>query len=175
MHTQTANNHSYPLSPVIATAVGALAGLLALLPSVALAVRTVTVPISVATYMDDQPGFPTFVMKWDEGGQPDPVTLRWGRSQVPVRGAGMGSIQRAFRFAAERLTPSIHPTGTLSLYATFSGPLSAEGSTAEAALAIGFLALHKGDPLIQEITITGTDRKSTRLNSSHQKISYAVF
>lgn len=68
----------------------------------------------------------------------------------------MGSIQRAFNFAMERLTPSIQPTGVLSLYATFVGPFSAEGSTAEAALAIGFLALLKGDPLIKEITITGT-------------------
>jgi PDZ domain-containing protein len=50
----------------------------------------------------------------------------------------MSSIQRAFRFAVERLAPSVRPTGTLSLYATFSGPLNAEGATAEAALAIGF-------------------------------------
>lgn len=68
----------------------------------------------------------------------------------------MGSIQRAFSFAVERLAPSIRPSGVLSLYATFVGPLSAEGSTAEAALAIGFLALLKGDPLSKEITITGT-------------------
>lgn len=68
----------------------------------------------------------------------------------------MSSIQRAFRFAVERLAPSVRPTGTLSLYATFSGPLNAEGATAEAALAIGFLALLKGDHLKQDITITGT-------------------
>ncbi len=150
----SSNTHSFRNS--LAVIIGSLAGLLALLPSAAFASRTVTVPISVATSTDHQLGFPTFVMKWDEGGQPDPLALRWGRSQVPVRGAGMGSIQRAFRFAVERLAPSIQPTGTLSLYATFVGPLSAEGSTAEAALAIGFLALLKGDPLIQEITITGT-------------------
>ena len=75
----------------------------------------------------------------------------------------MGSIQRAFRFAVERLVPSIHPTGTLSLYATFTGPLNAEEATAEAALAIGFLALLKGDPLIQEITITGTLESDGRI------------
>lgn len=134
-----------------------LAGLLAWPPSAAVASRIVTVPISVATTTgDQQTGFPTFVMKWDEGGQPNPLALRWGRSQVPVRGAGMGSIQRAFSFAVARLSPSIHPTGVLSLYATFAGPFSPEGSTAEAALTIGFLALLKGDPLIKEITITGT-------------------
>lgn len=75
----------------------------------------------------------------------------------------MGSIQRAFRFAVECLTPSIRPTGIVSLYATFSGPLSAEGSTAEAALAIGFLALLKGDRLIQDITITGTLESDGRI------------
>jgi hypothetical protein len=148
---------------MVAVVVVTLTGLLSLLSSTAFASRTLTVPISIATYTDDQVGFPTFVMKWDEGGQPDPLTLRWGRSQVPVRGTGMGSIQRAFRFAVERLTPSIRPTGIVSLYATFSGPLSAEGSTAEAALAIGFLALLKGDRLIQDITITGTLESDGRI------------
>ncbi len=167
MRTPTGDNRSYSLSLVIAV-VGALAGLPALLPSTAFAGRTVTVPISVAAHLDDQPGFPTFVMKWDEAGRPDPLTLRWGRSQVPVRGNGMGSIQRAFRFAVERLTPSLHPTGTVSLYATFSGPLSEEGSTAEAALAIGFLALLKGDPLIREITITGTLEADGRIGQAGQ-------
>lgn len=126
------------------------------LPSTVFASRTVTVPISVAITTGQQLGTPTFVIRWDEGGQPDPLALRWGRSQVPVRGAGMGAVQRAFRFAVERLAPSIRPTGVLSLYATFVGPPTEEGSTAEAALAIGFLALLKGDALNKEITITGT-------------------
>ena len=140
---------------MVAGVILSLTALLSLLPSAASASRTLTVPISIATYTDDQVGFPTFVMKWDEGSQPDPLSLRWGRSHVPVRGTGMSSIQRAFRFAVERLAPSVRPTGTLSLYATFSGPLNAEGATAEAALAIGFLALLKGDHLKQDITITG--------------------
>lgn len=156
MRVRTTFARSGTFSRVAVAVVVSLASLLSLLPSTAVASRTLTVPISIATYTEDQVGFPTFVMKWDEGGQPDPLALRWGRSQVPVRGTGMGSIQRAFRFAVERLAPSTRPTGTLSLYATFSGPLSAEGSTAEAALAIGFLALLKGDALIQDITITGT-------------------
>ncbi len=156
MHARKTLTTRSTYSRVMAVAMGLLLGLFVLTPSTASAGRTVTIPISVATYADNQVGFPTFVLKWDEGRQPDPLALRWGRSQVPVRGAGMQSIQRAFRYAVERLSPSLHPTGTLSLYATFSGPLSAEGSTAEAALTIGFLALLKGDPLIRDITITGT-------------------
>jgi hypothetical protein len=163
MRIQTTQSNRRWFSYAVAVTVGSLAGLLWLLPSTAVAGRTLTVPVSVATYSENQPGFSTFVMKWDEGGQPDPLALRWGRSQVPVREAGMGSIQRAFRFAVERLAPSIHPTGTLSLYATFTGPQTAEGTTAEAALAIGFLALLKGDPLIQEITITGTLESDGRI------------
>ena len=156
MRAQTTANHTYPIAPSIIALAVFLTGLLAGHPSAAFASRTVTVPISVAITTDQQVGFPTFVMKWDEGGQPNPLALRWGRSQVPVRGAGMGALQRAFNFAVERLSSSIHPTGVLSLYATFVGPFSTEGSTAEAALAIGFLALLKGDTLIKEITITGT-------------------
>lgn len=167
MRAHTAFSRSGTFSKAIAVVVS-LAGFLSLLPSPASASRTLIVPISVATYTENESGFPTFVMKWDEGNQPNPLALRWGRSQVPVRGTGMKSIHRAFQFAVERLTPSIRPTGILSLYATFSGPLSAEGSTAEAALTIGFLALLKGDHLIQDITITGTLEGNGRIGQVAQ-------
>ncbi len=134
MHAHTTRNHAFSISPLLITLVALLAGLLGLLPSTALASRTVTVPISVALPTDQQLGFPTFVMRWDEASQPTSLALRWGRSQVPVRGAGMGSIRHAFSFAVERLAPSIRPSGVLSLYATFIGPLSTEGSAAEARL-----------------------------------------
>jgi Lon-like protease len=156
MHPHTTGHHAYSISPLFIPLVASLAGLLVYLPSTALASRTVTVPMSVALTADQLVGFPAFVMKWDEASQPTALALRWGRSQVPVRGAGMGSIQRVFRFSVARLAPLIRPSGVLSLYATFVGPLSTEGSAAEAALAIGFLALLKGDTLSKEITITGT-------------------
>ncbi|TXG82050.1 MAG: hypothetical protein E6R14_07135 [Thermomicrobiales bacterium] len=168
MRTHTTFSRSGTWSHTLTFVMVSLVGCLLFIPPPALANRTLVVPISVATYTDAQVGFPTFVMKWDEGRQPDPLTLKWGRSQVPVRGTGMTSIQRAFQFAVERLTPSLHPTGTLSLYATFSGPLSAEGSTAEAALAIGFLALLKGDHLKQDITITGTLEDDGRIGEVSQ-------
>ncbi|ULA69747.1 MAG: Lon proteolytic domain-containing protein [Nitrospira sp.] len=156
MRVHTFFSRSGTVSSIITLLTISLVGSFTLLPSTAQASRTLVVPISVATYSEDQVGFPTFVMKWDEGEQPDPLALRWGRSQVPVRGTGMTSIQHAFQFAVKRLGSSIRQTGTLSLYATFTGPLSEEGSTAEAALAIGFIALLKGDQLKRDITITGT-------------------
>src|SRR5690606_41849102 len=39
----------------------------------------------------------------------------------------------------------------------------------------GFLNLETETPLLRGVNVRGGDRKSTRLNSSHVKISYAVF
>ncbi|MCW5799486.1 MAG: Lon proteolytic domain-containing protein [Nitrospira sp.] len=168
MRVHTFFSRSGTVSRIVALSALSLLSCIAFLSSTAHASRTLVVPISVTTYTDNQTGFPTFVMKWDEGAQPDPLSLRWGRSQVPVRGTGMTSIQRAFQFAVTRLSSSVRPTGTLSLYATFTGPLSEQGSTAEAALAIGFIALLKGDQLKRDITITGTLEGDGRIGQVDQ-------
>ncbi|GAB1721794.1 MAG: hypothetical protein NTNFB01_06900 [Nitrospira sp.] len=168
MRTHTIYSRSGTALNIVMLLAVSLFSWFALLPSPAHASRTLVVPISVATYTEDQVGFPTFVMKWDEGAQPDPLALRWGRSQVPVRGTGMTSIQPAFQFAVNRLQSSVRPTGTVALYATLTGPLSAGGATAEAALAIGFLALLKGDHLKRDITITGTLEGDGRIGQVDQ-------
>jgi PDZ domain-containing protein len=156
MPAQNAVNRGYSLASFLVVFIVSWACLLVLFPSKTFASRSVTVPVSIAPSDNQQREFPTFVMKWDEGGQPSPLALRWGRSQVPVRGAGMGSIQRTFNFAVARLSPSIQPTGVVSLYAAFVGPFGTDGSSAEAALAVGFLALLNGDTLFRDITITGS-------------------
>ena len=156
MPAQTAANRNHSLASLLGDIILSVACLVILWPSQSFASRSLTVPVSIVPAEIQHKGFPTFVMKWDEGGQPNPLALRWGRSQVPVREAGRGSIQRAFDFAVERLSQSTRPTGVLSLYATFAGPFGTDGSSAEAALSIGFLALLNGDPLLKGITITGT-------------------
>ncbi len=168
MRGHTFFSRSGTVSGIVALSALLLLASVSFLPSTVHASRTLVVPVTVATYTENQVGFPTFVMKWDEGAQPDPLALRWGRSQVPVRGTGMTSIQHAFQFAVTRLGASIRPTGTLSLYATFTGPLSEEGSTAEAALTIGFIALLKGDQLRRDITITGTLQGDGRIGQVSQ-------
>jgi PDZ domain-containing protein len=74
--------------------------------------------------------------------------------------AGQGSRERidstGVQFAVERVSQPTWPTGVFSLYATFVGPFDSDGSSAEAALSIGFLALLNDDPLLKGITITGT-------------------
>lgn len=168
MRGHTFFSRSGTVSGIVALSALLLLASVSFLPSTVHASRTLVVPVTVATYTENQVGFPTFVLKWDEGAQPDPLALRWGRSQVPVRGTGMTSIQQAFQFAVNRLQSSVRPTGTVSLYATFTGPLSAGGATAEAALAIGFLALLKGDHLKRDITITGTLEGDGRIGQVDQ-------
>ena len=67
----------------------------------------------------------------------------------------MKSICHAVQCAIGRLAPSIRTTGTVSLFAAFSNPITGGGRGARAALAIGFLTLLKGEALIQGITIPG--------------------
>ena len=49
----------------------------------------------------------------------------------------------------------MHPTGTLSLSTTISSPLSNDGPSAGAALAVGFLAVLRGDPLLSDVALVG--------------------
>src|SRR5690606_40059484 len=52
-------------------------------------------------------------------------------------------------------------------------PAQGESGAQPAALDLAALATHEG--VVEQLLPIGRDRKSTRLNSSHVKISYAVF
>src|SRR2546427_8212257 len=73
------------------------------------------------------------------------------------------------------------PRSTLFPYTTlFRSPLSAlvtvEGRDVAALVALGAGAgTSVSGAVSATLTVRGTDRKSTRLNSSHSQISYAVF
>ena len=129
----------------------------------ALASREVHIPISAANRTDNSNGFNTVEMRWDQDEVPDPLLLRWGKSQVPVRAWGLSPLTGAFDYALTRLTPGQQPTGTLSLFTMSSASISTEGPSAAAALAIGFLAVLRGDRLIDGIALTGTLESTGRI------------
>lgn len=129
----------------------------------ALASRVVHIPISAANRTDNSNGFNTVEMRWDQDEVPDPLLLRWGKSQVPVRAWGLSPLTGAFDYALTRLTPGQQPTGTLSLFTMSSTSISTEGPSAAAALAIGFLAVLRGDRLIDGIALTGTLESTGRI------------
>src|SRR2546430_13421264 len=68
------------------------------------------------------------------------------------------------------------PRSTLFPYTTLfrSAPVAAPAATLELGAALGRLLVATDGRTVQEITLR-IDRKSTRLNSSHSQISYAVF
>src|SRR5437763_11615773 len=93
---------------------------------------------------------------------------------VVLEGTGLGAITR------EDGTFSIVgvPVGTHTLRARRIGygSVPVVVNVSEGATVSVTLALEKGAAVLDEIVVVGyTDRKSTRLNSSHRCISYAVF
>ena len=128
---------------------------LILLPRNALADTTVEVPVLAATRADNQGDFNVMVLTWDRRGNPDPMELRWGNQRIRLKEVGLGSIAQAFRYAVEQ-TPSVKYTGTLTLYGASYAPVSSDGPSAGAVMAVGFLAVLRGDPIIRGIALTGT-------------------
>jgi predicted S18 family serine protease len=61
----------------------------------------------------------------------------------------------AFRYAMEH-TPSIQHSGTVTAVGHAYMSTGSDGPSAGAAMAVGFLALFKGDPLHRGIALTGT-------------------
>src|SRR6266508_5415107 len=94
-----------------------------------------------------------------------PVTGRPARCWE-VLGRGLGR-RPEYAIHLERCVGGT-PEGTLRLLDGFTGVAPADGGLAS----IGHLALL---PRIADRCSLGRDRKSTRLNSSHVAISYAVF
>lgn len=127
------------------------------------ATNVVQVPISTAAHETNEDGINTIVMSWDQSTTPDPLLLQWGRSRVPVRGDALEPLMEAFDYAMAHYSTTNRPTGTLSLYEAFSSPVGNEGPSAGAALAVGFLAVLRGDQLTKGITITGELESTGRI------------
>jgi len=116
---------------------------------------TVEVPVLGAIRENNQGVFNVMVLNWDRLSSPDPMELRWGNRRIQVKEVGLGSIERAFFYAVEH-TPSVRLTGLLTLYGASYAPLSSDGPSAGAVMAVGFLAVLRADPIIRGIALTGT-------------------
>lgn len=125
------------------------------LPQRVMANATVEVPVLGAIAANNQGVFNVMVLNWERLSSPDPMELRWGNRRIQVKEVGLGSIERAFFYAVEH-TPSVRLTGLLTLYGASYAPLSSDGPSAGAVMAVGFLAVLRGDPIIRGIALTGT-------------------
>jgi len=100
---------------------------------------------------------------WDEKAEPDPISIQWGRGRVnswefgrirPGRTIQHSTLQ-AFRYAIYR-TPSVRHTGTVNIQGIAYRSTTMDGPSAGATMAIGFIAMFKGDSLLRGVAFTGT-------------------
>ncbi|MDR4467750.1 MAG: hypothetical protein MRJ68_05515 [Nitrospira sp.] len=127
------------------------------------AFNEVKVPILIEGQEFDKDDVNVAMMSWDHGSTPDPVQIQWRISQLPVRKEGLQPLMNAFDYAVAYQSAMIHPTGILSLSLIHSTPIGDEGSSLGAGLAVGFLAVLRGDQLARGIAITGTLESSGRI------------
>ncbi|HKY72876.1 MAG TPA: S16 family serine protease [Nitrospira sp.] len=110
----------------------------------------------IATYGGNDLGvFEIMLMGWDRRSDPNPVQLQVILGGVRYGKTHLGSMAQAFDYAVER-TPSISHTGTVSVQGVTYRPAGGDGPSAGAAMAVGFIAMFKGDRIQRGTAITGT-------------------
>jgi Lon-like protease len=115
----------------------------------------IELPVLAAIRNNDQGVFEFMILRWDQKPQPEPIELLRFNSRVRLGSGNLESIDHAFAYAVER-TPTIRHCGTVSVFAHAYRPTNSDGPSAGAALAVGFIAMFKGDRLQPRIALTGT-------------------
>jgi len=132
-----------------------IAALLFGIPVVAAAEVVVELPVLAAIRQNNLGVFEILVIWWDKKQEPNPAQLQWHLGGVRLGDDSLGSLAQAFAYAVER-TPSIQHSGTVSVQGVTYRPANSDGPSAGAAMAVGFIALFKGDPIQRGIALTGT-------------------
>ncbi|TAJ26713.1 MAG: hypothetical protein EPO64_06080 [Nitrospirae bacterium] len=142
--------------------VSLLAGLSLFPAGKAMAERAVELPVLAAINANNRGVFEILLIWWDRKAEPDPVALQWYNAGVKLGDTHLGAMTRAFRYAVER-TPAIHHRGTVSVRGVAYMPTSSDGPSAGAAMAVGFIAVFKGDTVRRGVALTGTLEPSGRI------------
>ncbi len=122
----------------------------------------VELPVLAAINANNRGVFEVLLIWWDQKAQPDPVALHWYKAGVILGETHLGAMAVAFRYAVER-TPSVRHSGTVSVRAVAYAPTSSDGPSAGAAMAVGFIALFKGEPVRRGVALTGTIEPGGRI------------
>jgi PDZ domain-containing protein len=129
--------------------------ILLLLSPLASAENVVEVPVLAAIRANDRGVFEVMLVWWDQKPEPEPIALEWRHGGVLLKDTHLGAMADAFRYAMER-TPTIKHTGTVSVQGIAYVPTSADGPSAGAAMAVGFIAVMKGERIQRGVALTGT-------------------
>ena len=124
----------------------------------------VELPVLVAIAANDRGAFEVMLMQWDQKSSPDPLVIKWANARIKFVGAYLDAVNQALRYAMVR-TPSISHTGSIWIKGAAYAPTSTDGPSAGAAMAVGFLAVLKGDTVQRGIALTGTIEPDGRIGA----------
>lgn len=132
-----------------------LAAWLVTAPSQGQAVEYVELPVLAAIGQNNLGVFGLMLMGWDRKPDPIPVQLEVIIGGVRYGKTHLGSMAQAFDYAIERTTGISH-TGTVSVVGVTYRPAGSDGPSAGAAMAVGFIAMFKGDRIQRGTALSGT-------------------
>ncbi|OLC82120.1 MAG: hypothetical protein AUG11_04735 [Nitrospirae bacterium 13_1_20CM_2_62_14] len=138
------------------------ATLLALVAGTAAAENVVEVPVLAAIKANNRGVFEVMLVMWDQNSEPDPVALRWHEAGVSLQDTLLDSMAHAFAYAVAR-TPTVRHTGTVSVQGLAYARTSTDGTSAGAAMAVGFIAVLKGESILRGVALTGTFQPDGRI------------
>ncbi|WP_447598748.1 S16 family serine protease [Nitrospira sp. Nam80] len=124
-------------------------------PAPVQAEHVIELPILAAIKSNNLGVFEILLLQWDQKSVPTPPSLQWRTGNVVLGDTHLGSMAEAFRYAMER-TPSVQHSGTVTAVGLAYRPTGSDGPSAGAAMAVGFIALFKGDPIYRGVALTGT-------------------
>jgi PDZ domain-containing protein len=153
-----------------------IATLLCGIPVSTSANTAIELPVLAAVRQNNLGVFEILMMWWDKKPEPNPVQLQWILAGVRLGHTHVGAMAQAFAYAVER-TPSVQHSGTVSVQGVTYRPTGSDGPSAGAAMAVGFIALFKGDSIQRGIALTGTIEPEGRIGpvgSIPDKIRAAV-
>src|SRR5713101_1021332 len=132
-----------------------IATLLCGIPVSVSADSVIELPVLAAVRQNNLGVFEILMMWWDKKPEPNPVQLQWLLAGVRLGNDHLGAMAQAFAYAVER-TPSVQHNGTVSVQGVAYQPTGSDGPSAGAAMAVGFIAMFKGEHIQRGIALTGT-------------------
>jgi len=115
----------------------------------------VELPVLGAIHANDQGVFEVLLMTWDGKNDPAPPQLQCVMGGVRFGQTQLGAMAQAFTYAMQR-TPGHPYGGTVTVRGAAYRPVGSDGPSGGAAMAVGFIALLKGDRIQRGIAMTGT-------------------
>jgi Lon-like protease len=130
----------------------------------AVAENVVEVPVLAAITANNKGVFEVMLVWWDQKSEPNPIALHWLDGGVTLKPSHLEAMADAFNFAISH-TPQTKHTGTVSVQGVAYLPTSTDGPSAGAVMAVGFVAVLKGESIIRGIALTGTIQPDGRIGA----------